>query len=184
MDYKIRLYFGEKTFVMLPSHFTPTSVILKMKEAGRSPWTFTDDDGNMHIILLNAQTAVKRFVCTPIVVEERKPEPISDEQYAEVMKEELPPMDKQEAPKESEQERQDRLLEELKVKANCLHEFDKLELGYKETANGKRYQPVCTFCGNRQRYVGIQKIKDGAYDNTPTPWTIEHVLSAKILPEI
>ena len=104
-------------------------------------------------------------------------------------KEQVDPSTKPEA--EKKQRTNDELLAIMAERSDCVHPFADLLLGYKETKNGKRYQPYCTKvfsdgskCTYRGRYVGAQKVKEGRYDDTPTPWTIEHLLSAKPLMEI
>jgi hypothetical protein len=80
-----------------------------------------------------------------------------------------------EAPKkETQQERQDKMLAELIEKSNCLHPRDKLEMKYQETKAGKRYFPVCTFCGYRHRYISIKKVRQGMLED----WTMDDVITA------
>ena len=71
----------------------------------------------------------------------------------------------------------------LAERASCTHEFKDLKLGYKETTKGKRIQPFCTKtfsdgskCTYRGRFVGAQKVKEGGYEDTPTPWTMQDII--------
>jgi hypothetical protein len=65
-------------------------------------------------------------------------------------------------------------------KANCTHKDAEgqtlRKLYYSETVNGRKYFPVCDFCGHRERYVGVPKIEEGAHPL----WTMEDVRSAKL----
>jgi len=65
-------------------------------------------------------------------------------------------------------------------KANCTHKDGEgatlRKLHYSETVNGRKYFPVCEFCGHRERYVGVPKIEKG---ENPI-WTMEDVRTAKL----
>lgn len=65
------------------------------------------------------------------------------------------------------------------AKANCIHKDGNgvtlRKLYFTETVNGRKYFPVCEFCGHRERYVGVPKIEAG--ENAL--WTMEDVRSAK-----
>jgi flagellar biosynthesis GTPase FlhF len=82
--------------------------------------------------------------------------------------------DKVEEVKETSEQRNDRLLEEMKEKAACLHE-GKQKMYYQATKAGNRYFPVCEFCGKRERYISVKKIKDGLI----TDWTMDDLMAAK-----
>ena len=75
---------------------------------------------------------------------------------------------------ETQQERQDRMMAEMIKKSECLHEGLQ-KMFYQETKAGKRYFPVCSFCGKRERYVSVKKIKDGKI----TDWTMDDLVTAK-----
>lgn len=84
-------------------------------------------------------------------------------------------------PEDREKEREEmmkKLEDDFMAKSNCTHEQDGKSLRklyYSETAQGRKYFPVCEFCGHRARYVGLQKIQDGKSE-----WTIEDVEYAKL----
>lgn len=63
-------------------------------------------------------------------------------------------------------------------KSNCKHKTadgDTLyELHYNETTTGRKYFPVCSFCGHRARYVGLQKVQEGKSE-----WTTDDIEFAK-----
>lgn len=67
---------------------------------------------------------------------------------------------------------------EFMDRANCVHKngdgTTRYKLHYTDTVNGRKYFPVCTFCGHRERYVGVPKIEQG---NDPR-WTMEDVKNA------
>lgn len=125
-----------------------------------------------HIIPLNSQT-IELIEVGEMDVEEKE-----FERAAIIAQEtpvpEVPKMDKQEAPKESEQEKNDRRLKELMDKSDCEHEKEKLEVKFTATKNGKRYFPVCSFCGHRGRFIGKQKVAEGRDTN----WTIDDLQNA------
>lgn len=77
-------------------------------------------------------------------------------------------------------EERNKMEKEFMDRANCRHKNDdgstRRKLFYAETVNGRKYFPVCTFCGHRERYVGVQKIEDG---NDPN-WTTEDVTNAEL----
>jgi hypothetical protein len=66
------------------------------------------------------------------------------------------------------------------AKANCTHKNDdgstRRSMYYAETTTGRKYFPVCDFCGHRARYVGVQKVSEGKDAN----WTLEDLEAAKI----
>jgi hypothetical protein len=67
--------------------------------------------------------------------------------------------------------------DEFMDRANCTHEKDGetlRKLVYTDTTNGKRYFPVCAFCGHRERYVGLSKIEKG-----DSKWTMDDVDTAQ-----
>jgi len=69
-------------------------------------------------------------------------------------------------PKKSIEEKKEEFLAETKAKANCKHE--NTEIYYQEVKTGsrtaqkiaRRYFPVCTFCGLRERYVKADSLTD------------------------
>lgn len=82
--------------------------------------------------------------------------------------------------KESEIEAARKKLEDdFMARANCKHKDADgntlRSIYYSETAQGKKYFPVCEFCGHRARYVGEQKVKEGR-----TEWTVEDLENAKL----
>lgn len=88
----------------------------------------------------------------------------------------------EEPKEESAEERRKRLEAEVFAKSNCKHENQ--ELYYTQTTRGKKYFPVCTFCGKRDRFISIEKIKNEDYIGTPNDiWTMEHVMNAKVWTE-
>jgi hypothetical protein len=75
---------------------------------------------------------------------------------------------------------QQEMLDEITAKSNCKHEADKLELYVQHTAKGKRYFPVCSFCGKRERYISEKKVIEGLYAGTVNgKWTSTDILNAK-----
>jgi len=72
------------------------------------------------------------------------------------------------------------ILDIMKEKSNCKHEPEKQSLYVQHTAKGKRYFPVCDFCGKRERYISEKKIADKAYVGTPNEkWTLDDIKTAK-----
>lgn len=76
--------------------------------------------------------------------------------------------------KETPQETQDRMLAEMMEKSNChknKHEGQDMIIYYQETSVGKsktparRYFPVCSFCGVRERYVKASDLTDEQKEN-------------------
>jgi flagellar biosynthesis GTPase FlhF len=68
--------------------------------------------------------------------------------------------------------------EDFMARANCTHKKgDKTlyQLQYSETAQGRKFFPVCSFCGHRGRYVGLQKIEEGKSE-----WTVDDVEYATV----
>jgi hypothetical protein len=69
------------------------------------------------------------------------------------------------------QEKKDKILAEMKEKSECKH--DNHDYYYQEIVSGpsgdrktqKRYFPVCSFCGVRERYVAAAKLSDDQKDN-------------------
>jgi len=79
---------------------------------------------------------------------------------------------------ESPEEKQKRLEAELFAKSNCKH--TDMELYFSNSSKGKRYFPVCTFCGKRERYISLEKVKKGEYEGTPNAkWTMQDIMNAK-----
>lgn len=90
-----------------------------------------------------------------------------------------PEPEKQEPKPESEkpetaQEKNDRLIGEMMAKSNChknKHEGQELDWYYQDVSVGKskakarRYFPVCTFCGVRERYVKVDSLTDEQKEN-------------------
>jgi hypothetical protein len=64
------------------------------------------------------------------------------------------------------------------ARSNCRHVDEEgntlRSMYFTDTQQGKRYFPVCDFCGHRERYVGIEKVKEGK-----TQWTEEDLENAK-----
>jgi hypothetical protein len=131
-----------------------------------------------HLIPLNSQTIelveimkdpTDALIDTlPVEIE------VDEEKLNESMETPVPEMDemnKQEAPKTK---TQDELLEEMRKRSDCNHE-GLLQMCVSETKQGRRYFPVCSFCGHRMRYVGKQKVAEGKDPN----WTIEDLRNAK-----
>ena len=52
---------------------------------------------------------------------------------------------------ETREDEQQRLLEEITAKSDCVHE--EKEIYKQSTTKGDRWFPVCTFCGKRDRFV-------------------------------
>lgn len=78
------------------------------------------------------------------------------------------------------EDKRKRLEAEMLAKSNCKHETQVLM--YTQTTKGKRYFPVCTFCGKRDRYLSADKIKDGSYKHTNLEhWTVGDLMDAKPL---
>lgn len=103
-----------------------------------------------------------------------KPEP-KEKEVQTIAEEPEEPEEKVESAKpETPQEKQDRMMAELIEKSECLHPRDRLQMMYQETKSGRRYFPVCTFCGYRHRYISIKKVKAGTID-----WTMDEVVAAK-----
>jgi hypothetical protein len=205
MKYKILMQIvgihRQEDFIKLPGNTMQDfdKINLKFREASLRPWRFVDDDGVVNLFPLDSKSVV-RVIAVPEKEEEefKAPKPLSDEHYDRLIEEEtakrevaekLSRMDRvEEKPKPR---TNDELLAIMVERSNCKHDFKDLRLGYRETKNGKRYQPYCTkgfsdgsHCTYRGRYVGAKKVKEGQYADTPTPWTIEHLLSAKQLMEI
>lgn len=86
--------------------------------------------------------------------------------------------DHQEAPKESTEEKQKRMMDDLIAKSNCKHEDQSLYIQH--TAKGIRYFPVCLFCGKRERFVSEKRILDGEVDQ----WGPEDIKNAKVWVEV
>lgn len=111
----------------------------------------------------------------------------SVEQTKELPKEVAPNSEKldaeaQKLEEESVEEKRKRLEAEMFAKSNCKHE--KQELYYTQTNRGKKYFPVCTFCGKRDRFISIEKIKNDEYIGTPNDvWTMKDVMNAKVWTE-
>lgn len=67
---------------------------------------------------------------------------------------------------------------EFMAKANCTHKAEDgttlRSMYYTDTVNGRKFFPVCDFCGHRERYIGLKKIEEGKVD-----WTIEDIENAK-----
>lgn len=66
------------------------------------------------------------------------------------------------------------------AKANCTHKDPEGKtlrtLYFSETVNGRKYFPVCDFCGHRERYVSVPKIEKGEHPL----WTMDDVKIAKL----
>jgi hypothetical protein len=71
------------------------------------------------------------------------------------------------------QQRRDRQMQEMLDKSNCTH-VDKV-LYKQDTKQGTKHFPVCTFCGKRERFVSVKKIKEGKLED----WTMQDVVDAK-----
>ena len=67
----------------------------------------------------------------------------------------------------------------FEAKAACRHKDSNgvslRRMKYTETVNGRKYFPVCSFCGHRERYVGVPKIEAG---ENPL-WTMEDIRNAE-----
>lgn len=67
--------------------------------------------------------------------------------------------------KEAEQTQRQTAEEIFMAKANCTHKDHNgqtlRKLKYTDTVNGRKYFPVCEFCGHRERYIGVPKIEAG-----------------------
>lgn len=100
------------------------------------------------------------------------PEPTPEEVQ---MKEEK---EQGEADRETKKERLAKMEEEFMARANCKHKngdgTTKYVIRYVGTVNGRKYFPVCSFCGHRGRYVGVPKIEEGRDPN----WTMEDIKNA------
>lgn len=80
--------------------------------------------------------------------------------------------------KKSKEERRKQLEADFMARANCKHKDGNgvtiKKLRYVGTATGRKYFPVCTFCGHRGRYVGVPKIEAGDHPI----WTMKDVEEA------
>jgi hypothetical protein len=94
------------------------------------------------------------------------PEPKKEETLPEIKEKELTTQAQREA--------------DFMAKANCTHKDGEGKtlrtIYYSETVNGRKYFPVCDFCGHRERYVGVPKIEAG---ENPL-WTMEDIRAAKL----
>lgn len=68
---------------------------------------------------------------------------------------------------------------EFMAKANCTHKnpdgSTKRSMYYVDTVNGRKYFPVCDFCGHRERYVGVPKVEKGDHPL----WHMDDIRNAK-----
>lgn len=91
---------------------------------------------------------------------------------------EPPKVKTQEEIKEVQLSHKEQMEKDFMARANCTHKTSDgttlYSLRYTDTVNGRKYFPVCTFCGHRERYVGVPKIEAG---NDPR-WTMEDVKNA------
>jgi hypothetical protein len=137
------------------------STTMELIEKESSDSAFTED-----VEAITALGGVAGPEAVKVVKEtvEPKPEPKVEELPSEPV----------EVKEETPEQRNDRLLEEMKEKAMCTHE-GKQKMYFQATKAGNRYFPVCEFCGKRERYISVKKIKDGLV----TDWTMEDLMSAK-----
>jgi hypothetical protein len=193
MKYDVKIQFATGVVIDMDSEtYDIDRLSLKMRENGMRPFRIVDKHGVINIIPLNSQN-IARIYAVPVEEEktESNPEPLSDAQMDSIIEQHDVVEEMKEKEEKPQPKSNDELLAILQERSNCKHDFADLKLGFKQTSNGKRYQPYCTkkfsdgsTCTYRGRFVGAQKVKEGAYDNTPTPWTMEDLLSATLLPEI
>jgi hypothetical protein len=195
MNYEVKIQFATGVTIDMDSEvYDIDKLSLKMRENGMRPFRIVDKHGVINIIPLNSQN-IARIYATPIKEEvEESPEPVTeltDAQIEKIMREQLDEDKYKEKAEPKKPKTNDELLDILVERSNCQHDFADMKLGFKQTANGKRYQPYCTkkfsdgsTCTYRGRFVGAQKVKEGRYETTPTPWTVEDLLTAKQLLEI
>jgi hypothetical protein len=94
------------------------------------------------------------------------------------IEEDRPVEPESEKKKESPQERTERVLAEMTIKANCpgtghkgheqvIHFQDVMirRKGAKTSLPSRRYFPVCSFCGLRQKYVKAETLSDDVKEN-------------------
>jgi len=62
------------------------------------------------------------------------------------------------------QEKQDKLLEEMKAKSDCKHPPEKQELHFQDTKTGRKYFNVCSFCGIRSRFIAMKDLQEQGLD--------------------
>ena len=76
----------------------------------------------------------------------------------------------------TEQDKQDKLMLD---RSNCTHRDSEgktlRKLYYMETTNGRKYFPVCDFCGHREKFIGVQKLEEGKYPD----YTMEDLKDAQ-----
>lgn len=105
---------------------------------------------------------VKREAVEPVVEEKVEEEPVEEK-------------------KETQQERNDRILAEMKEKSDCAgnkHEGKEQIIHYQDVMikkkgakplQSRRYFPVCSFCGLRQKYVKADSLTEDQKENA-RPW--------------
>jgi hypothetical protein len=132
--------------------------------------------GNKNLLIpLNSNTIEYVEYEEDEIEETIESEPVaSDEPVAEPTDEPEVEATVPEPEKETPQEAQDRMLAEMMEKSNChknKHEGQDMEIYYQETTVGKgktaakRYFPVCSFCGVRERYVKASDLTDEQKEN-------------------
>jgi len=96
------------------------------------------------------------------VGEYNKPKVLLDVESPVIQIKDIPKLDKaptteQEVARKK-KEAEDELMKDMYEKSNCKH--DDVSLFAQDTKKGKRYFPVCDFCGHRGRYVKTENLTD------------------------
>jgi hypothetical protein len=166
-------------------HFAGSDVTAELtkREMENAPVTFSNKGARMMRtkagdILIFGGTNMS--VIKPVWGEVEDEEEYKAETRASIIAMETPVPDEPEPePEKDKPKTADEIIAETKLKSDCKHEPEKLELYIQHTAKGIRYFPVCKFCGKRERYVSESKIVEGKYKGTPNEkWTEAHIANA------